>query len=209
MRWKGPPRRPDAVTVKPISTFLPKWQAIRESIEPGQRLLVVGAGAGGVELVLAARAVLPADCGITLVGEVLMPGHNARAGTKVARRLARADIEWIAGRVEQESPAGVELQNGSVVNADHVLWVTQVQAPEWLGHSGLQVDERGFVMVDHYLRSLSHPDVFAAGDIAHLHGQQRAKSGVYAVRAGPYLTENLRRAVNERPLRRYRARTDE
>ena len=65
-----------------------------------------------------------------------------------------------------------------------VFWVTDVKAPSWVADSGLDCDELGFVRVSEQLRSLSHPQVFAAGDIAHLSGQERSKAGVYAVRAG-------------------------
>ena len=53
------------------------------------------------------------------------------------------------------------------------------------------------------LRSVSHPDVFAAGDNASLEGPALPKSGVYAVRQGAVLAENLKLALTGKELRRY------
>ena len=72
----------------------------------------------------------------------------------------------------------------------------------WLADTGLPLDERGFVAGRRDLRSPADPAVFAAGDIATMPAHPREKAGVYAVRAGPPLAENLRRALAGRPLRR-------
>jgi selenide,water dikinase len=62
--------------------------------------------------------------------------------------------------------------------------------------------------VDATLRSISHGEVFAAGDCAAVDGQPRPKSGVWAVRAGAPLAENLRRAATGRALRRWKPQRD-
>ena len=74
------------------------------------------------------------------------------------------------------------------------------QAPAWLQPSGLALDAQGFVAVDACQRSTSHPQVFAAGDVSSRMDRSLARSGVYAVRAGPALAMNLAAAVAGLPL---------
>jgi selenide, water dikinase len=68
----------------------------------------------------------------------------------------------------------------------------------------LPLDARGFLRVDQTLRVTGHDDVFAAGDTIAFSGRELPKSGVYAVRAGPVLADNIRRTLTGRSLRRFR-----
>ena len=198
------------VPVKPIDRFAERWEALLDRARAlGRlRLAVVGGGAGGVELALAAEhrlaGLLDARPEVTLVTrDGLLLSHNARVRAKFARIFAERGIAVRAGdpvvRVEHGM---LHLADGGAVPFDEALWVTEAAAAPWLAEIGLALDPGGFVETDEYLRSPSDPTVFAAGDIAAMRGHPRDKSGVYAVRAGPPLAENLRRALAGRELRR-------
>ena len=192
------------ICVKPIGRFLPEWEALRERIQPNAKLVLVGGGAGGLELALAARLALPDSTDITVVAADVLPGHGRVARKLLLRELAKADIALVRGLVASGSPSALRLQDGSEVAFDHLFWVTGVQAPPWVRDSGLATDAKGFIRVNPNLRSLSHERVYAAGDIAHLESGARPKSGVYAVRAGPALARNLRLELEGRAARPFR-----
>jgi len=87
---------------------------------------------------------------------------------------------------------------------DEVFWTTRAAPANWLTHTGLALDDEGFIRVSETLQSVSHADVFAAGDVASIDGHAPPKSGVYAVRSGPPLAGNLRRMLLGWPLQRYK-----
>ena len=76
---------------------------------------------------------------------------------------------------------------------------------------GLEVTNRGWIVVNEYLESISHPGVFAAGDCneIQLNGvKSPPKAGVYAVRSGPVLIENLTRKLSGEKLVKYEPQRD-
>ena len=79
--------------------------------------------------------------------------------------------------------------------------MTPARAPDWLAQSGLRTDSGGFITVDASLRSVSHPAIFGAGDCADYAAFPREKAGVFSVRAGPGLADNLGRVAEGRPTR--------
>lgn len=202
------------VGVKPVESFLEVWDALcAEARERALRVAVVGGGAGGVELCLAMRHRLRQESGIapqtdlTLVtqGGSIVPEHSIGARRRLEQALARNGVGLLTGlRVARVDAEGLTLEGGARVPADCVVWATGAAAPAWLARSGLALDDRGFILVDEMLRSTSHPDVFAAGDVATMHEHPRPKSGVFAVRQGPPLAENLRLALTGDPLKRFR-----
>ena len=202
-----PGARGKVLPTKPISTFLPRLAAALEAkhdaLAAGQPVRVVGGGAAGVELALALRARLGAAITLELftAGGCILPTLPPRARRKALRALAAAKIavRFEARVTAVEDGPTLRLATGEAFPAALVLWATQAAPPAWLASSGLALDQAGFLAVGATLQSLSHPEVFAAGDVAALTHAPRPKSGVYAVRAGPVLTKNLHAFVAGRP----------
>lgn len=74
------------------------------------------------------------------------------------------------------------------------------KAPHWLQNNTLAKDESGFISVNAYHQSTSHANVFAAGDVCSRNDVMLPKAGVYAVRAGEILADNLRELLTTHSL---------
>lgn len=201
------------IAVKPVDRFLQAWEALRERArDQDLRITVVGAGAAGVEVVLALQHALDGPSGrgeFHLLSDLpeILPSHAPRARRLVERILRERGIRVQAGRaVEAAEPGALRLAGGGAIATDAVIWTVGAAPPSWIARSGLATDPRGFVAVDRHLRSVSHPEVFAAGDSATVLASPHPKSGVYAVRQGPLLAANLERALRGSPLREFRPR---
>ncbi len=201
--------------VKPVAEFLELWSALKQRVlaNPDCRIGAVGAGAGGVELVLSAQYAIRAllagldrepEFHIVTKGEEILATHNAGVRAAFRRILDERGIRLQTGfAVDRVGDDGLHA-GAKTLALDEILWVTGADAAPWIRASGFDVDARGFLAVDPTLRSTSHHDVFAAGDAASVVGYPRPKSGVFAVRQGPPLEANLRRALLGRPLRAFR-----
>jgi selenide,water dikinase len=190
------------IAVKPVAAFIDAWQATREGAAAGRiaSIAVVGAGAGGIETLLAMQYALRATRAIAwhLIADTpsVLPQHAAAARARLERVLARRAVRVHAGvAATGVDDAGVRLADATLVAADRVVWTTGARAHRWPRDAGLRSDEGGFIAVDDALRSISHPFVFAAGDCATQVAHRRPKSGVFAVRQGAPLARNLLRAL--------------
>jgi selenide,water dikinase len=137
-------------------------------------------------------------------GDQVLLSHNASVRRRFERILAARGVRVHHGSgVVEVARGALRTADGRTHEIDETLWTTQAAAAPWLAQSGLAVDTDGFVRVSRTLRSISHGDVFAAGDIAAMVDDPRPKSGVFAVRQGPPLARNLRRALLSEPLEEY------
>jgi NADH dehydrogenase FAD-containing subunit len=104
-------------------------------------------------------------------------------------------VQVLPGRCSAIERKHVIVDGSMRVVCDVPVVATGSDPPSWLGGSGLALDERGFVRVGATLQSASHANVFAAGDIIVRDDLPHPRSGVYAVRAGAVLADNLRAFV--------------
>jgi selenide,water dikinase len=118
----------------------------------------------------------------------------------VTHALDAARIDLLKGRRAVEvKPGTLHFASGPALPTTFTVWITGAAAPPWLARSRLATDARGFLTVDGSLRSVSHPWVLAAGDVASLASRPVPKAGVYAVRQGPALAEDLMRLLRDNP----------
>jgi len=209
--------REHAVPVKPISTFVARWEHLKERVRTSDHQLrvgVVGAGAAGVELTLAIQHALrrsgtqgggdtePPEFHLFSATDGILPTHNKLVRGAFERVLRERCIQvHVGSRVTRITESRLEVDSGTVFDLDEVLWATEAGAQDWPRSAGLDTDERGFILVDATLQSTSHAGVFAAGDTASVVGRPREKAGVFAVRQGLPLEANLRRTLRGETLR--------
>ncbi len=190
-----------ALPIRPIEGFVAAWPGLVDRIRRQQGrfdLVVLGAGAAGVELALASRRRALTEgwshLQITLVGSAVLPLEGVAGGARrhLVRLLAQRGIRWIGERRAMRIvPNRIDFAKGESVGFDACLAVTGAAAPAWPAASGLATDRAGFIRVGRTLQTTLHPHVLAAGDVAS-YQDSRPKSGVFAVRAGPVLARSLR-----------------
>ncbi len=188
------------------------------ALAPGDapaRVVVIGAGAAGVEVACAAAAVMDRAGRareITLLerGERIPAGYGKRFQRRAAQALDALGIRrrlGVAARCVGED--SVELDDGTRVPSDLAVWLTGPVGAPLLAESGLPTDPRGFLWTDDTLRSIADPRVFAVGDCGTPASHPTlAKSGVYAVREAPILWGNLLAAARGDALAQFRPQAD-
>nr|WP_272213053.1 FAD-dependent oxidoreductase [Marinicella sp. W31]MDC2878994.1 FAD-dependent oxidoreductase [Marinicella sp. W31] len=195
------------IPVKPIASFakrLAQLDALAEEHEGPLRLAIIGHGVAGVEMAFALHERFARDrVQVTLAGRALraVPERGKMTQRFVETALQQAGIEHYSGfDVVAFENGELVAGDGRRLPVDEAVWTTSSGAPSWLRKSGLELDAGGFIRVDATLRSVSHSNVFAAGDVASL-PDPRPKAGVFAVRQGPILADNIRRSLTDETLR--------
>ncbi len=195
------------VPAKPLGPFAARWSSFLETSK-AKNVAVLGGGVGGVELALAMKHRLT-SCGrsdsVTVIEATnALAGVAGPARARLIDHLARKDIRLIeTARAAEVSADGITLDNGENVLAGLVVGAAGARPYEWLQSTGLELKD-GFVVVDGTLRSRADPTIYAAGDCAHLSHAPRPKAGVFAVRAAPLLTHNIRADLTGRARKRFR-----
>jgi pyridine nucleotide-disulfide oxidoreductase family protein len=209
-----------AIAAKPVKILLSEWEKLCNQIKEYQLPVyigIVGGGTGGVELALAMQAKLgnQRELEIHLFNRDrnLMSSSHVSVQKLMKKCLLQRNIKLHLGETvsklerkkEQRAKDKIHLtcESGFNLECDRIFWVTEASAPQWLKTTGLTTDEKGFILVKNTLQSLSHPHIFASGDIATMINHPRPKAGVFAVRQGKPLFNNLQRYILGKTLKNY------
>jgi pyridine nucleotide-disulfide oxidoreductase family protein len=181
-----------ALPVKPHEPFYDKLKTAKLN-----RVAIAGGGITGAEIAMALRY---RGAAVTVYSETpeLWPPHTESV-------LRRMGVDVRPGMPVSEIERGPTIISGSTTqDFDLVLLATAAAPQDWLRGTGLPCDEQGFLLVDDMLRSVGHPEVFAAGDCATLSTQPLPRSGVFALRQGETLATSFRRVAQGEPPVAYR-----
>jgi pyridine nucleotide-disulfide oxidoreductase family protein len=196
-----------AFVVRPFERAIEAWERVRSEALSGRMksITMVGGGAAGVELALAMEYRLRAQVGgdaphvrILTDGPVLVPDRSEGVRVRLARILRNRNIgAHVSSAVSEVGPDFVRTASGIQFASDATFWTAGGAAPALIRDSGFRMDRDGYLAVNDFMQSVSHPEVFGVGDCATNTNNARPKAGVFAVRAGPTLASNLRAALAE------------
>lgn len=211
------------IPMKPMGILLNSLEPYLKSELPETlSMAIVGGGLGGVEVALSLKERLGNQLDLSLIcrSQTIAPSQSKAVQTLLTQELKSRSIRVYfntAVNSVQENTNGVNLilnsgECSSNLSCDNLscdvsLWATQATSPQWIRDSGLRTDDRGFILVDRTLRSVSHSNIFASGDIATIQATPRPKAGVFAVRQGKIIGHNLRRSLANQSLQVFKAQS--
>jgi NADH:ubiquinone reductase (H+-translocating) len=161
----------------------------------GVAIVIIGAGATGVELAAELRHTTAAhaayglehldarrDIRLTLVEAAprILPPLSEHVAAAATDLLGRLDVAVRTNeRVTGVSQEGVTTQSGAIYPADLVVWAAGIKAPDWLASlDGLEVNRSNQLVVTATLQTTRDPDIFAFGDCAAAPWEGAPQAGV-------------------------------
>lgn len=161
---------------------------------PRVPIVIIGAGATGVELAAELRQTTRAHAGygldhldpardieLTIVEAAprILPPLGEHIAIAAQHLLEKLHVVVRTGtRVSSITHDCVHLANGETIPADLVVWAAGIQAPRWLADlDGLEVNRANQLVVDLHLTTTRDPDIFAFGDCAACPWPEAGKPG--------------------------------
>lgn len=171
-------------------------------------ILVIGTGAAGVEVGLAAKNLILSagkNGKVTFIGSRERALHNfSPKAYKLLSELCKEDV-WINNTyVEGVYEESVVLNTGEEIRYDLLVFSTGVRSSDLFKVSGMLCDQDGFMVVNDQLQSLEYPNIFGAGDCIRIDRYMGLeKNGVYAIRQSEILAENLKNIIGGSVLKSF------
>lgn len=206
--------QPELLAIKPMATFRERLQSRLAELQADltshpAKVVVVGGGAAGVEITFCVQRYLETQgisFELSLVDshDTVLPGYLPKTIQRATKELVGHGVTLHNNRRVQEVGNGrLKFVDGTEVGADVVLWATAASPPTEFENYQLTKSEDGFIAVRQTLQTLDHDNLFAVGDSGTIVDNPVRKAGVYAVREGPVLWDNIRRLLENRPVRKF------
>ena len=208
------------VAIKPMQTFLERLKTHLETITKSPtkpRIAIVGGGIGSIEIAFCLDRRIkdtPESLGLKAgqQAEITLVTGSQRVGAGLVESTQnRVKTVFDSHGIQQQTGSRVksidgqklQLADGSSHDFDLIIWATSAVAPELLSTFDLDVDDRGFLKTRPTLQTVADDNIFVVGDSGTMVDFDLPKAGVFAVRQGPVLWDNLQRSVWQRKLVSY------
>lgn len=202
------------VPVKPMQTFLARLDQrvveLKKTVSGRElKICVVGGGIGSIEIAFGLRQRFAKDGKQPHVRLVTSASHAGKGlldstVNKISDQFRKHNIAVSPNsRVARIESDQVVLSGGGTIDADIVIWATNAVAHNLFEKFDLEKDSRGFILTKPTLQSKTDERIFAVGDSGTIESAKLDKAGVFAVRQGPILTENIQHFIEGRSLTHY------
>ncbi|MEF2146315.1 MAG: FAD-dependent oxidoreductase [Desulfovibrionaceae bacterium] len=146
-------------------------EKIREAVTKGEvsKAVIVGAGFIGLEMAEALSDMWGVETTVVEITDQILPGLVSPTIARMARRhMEENGVEFLLGqtvqKLEGEGRVSKVVTSAGELEADLVILAAGVTPNDTLAREcGLDVNERGGIIVDEYMRT-SDPDIYAGGD---------------------------------------------
>jgi len=202
-------RPENIVPVKPVFNLLHAQRLIVPSLkERPMSFTVIGGGPAGLEVTANLWRLVNQNGGnatIKLIaGRKLLATLPEKVRDLALRSLAKRGITVIEGnRVKEVTGNEIRMADGSSLPFDFAFMALGVQPSRIFSDSRIPTGAEGGLLVNSFLQSVAHPELFGGGDCISLADRPLAKVGVYAVRQNPILYHNLLAALEGREMKTF------
>jgi NADH dehydrogenase FAD-containing subunit len=197
----------DIFSVKPIERLSSAKARIQELAGRGDvRVGIVGGGPSAAEIAGNVWQLVNAHgVGHSRINIFCRSGFMLRFPEGVRRRvkatLAGRGIEIFDNEAVEEVAEGtLKTKSGQAFDYELIFLAQGVRPSPIFARSELPVGPDGGLLVNQFLQSVAHPEIFGGGDCIYFEDKPLDKVGVYAVRENPVLLHNLTASLNGETL---------
>ncbi|HEX2620169.1 MAG TPA: FAD-dependent oxidoreductase [Phototrophicaceae bacterium] len=176
-----------------------------EKLKTARRLVIVGGGLTGIEAAAELAEAHP-DLQVTLLTRGRLGEGLSQKGYNHLRRVfGRLHIELIERTPVTEIQVDHVVTDNQTIPFDLCLWAGSFAVPQLAREAGIRTNPAGKILVDPYLRSLSHPDIFAIGDASSLtHRPPLRMACATAEPLAASASDNLAALLKQQPMKEFK-----
>lgn len=193
--------------VKPIEKLLAAQKKIKELVRRNEAAInIVGGGPAAAEICGNIWRLARDQQDSMPKIRIFAAGRFMSRFPESIRKYATKSLSNRGIEIFEESPVleiradNIILESGKSVKFDIIFLALGVRPSPVFETSGLPTGPDGGLLVNRYLQSTEHPELFGGGDCIYFKEQPLDKVGVYAVRENSVLYHNLMASLDETEL---------